>query len=323
MSSILQAIFPCCMGRGRRNSATAKRNQTDERTPLIGDRQDQNADAESSHEERPKSLLPQPAFDAEAMRGIVKDIQTKLIPLDASGLFDASATASKEAASAAGKATTKRPLTLVRHLKLHIAEEAALELRLQRETKLRSPHLSGASTADGDRGRTGLRRKKTSGASESRFPSVHSLKTLARGSASAVQVGGDASPPMADVEAGGGHAAAATATFDDDDSAFHTAKEAYPTVVEIGASSRPKLVDIWGTSPPERSPETYASRARRALKKDSLHPSNAPQSEAKKEPRKMTTTQAAEIESRLYDQLAQTLHRQGPLTEVWQEDHQD
>ncbi|EPQ27452.1 uncharacterized protein PFL1_04990 [Pseudozyma flocculosa PF-1] len=336
MASFLEVIFPCCMGRGRarRSGDSAARRANDERTPLLGDGQTQQTDGPASREQKPKSLLPQPCYDAEAMRGIVTDVQTKLISLDAPHLFAGQEAMAdpNDPAAASGQATA-RPLTLVRNLKLHIAQEAALEDRLQREGKNRSPHPStsagGASSATHDLMRGGLRRKKTSG-SDSRFPSVHSLKTLARGGGgggggnAAYQAGGETSPT--DTEATVTAAAASQHNDDGDDSAFHTAKEALQTMAamkEATAASRPKLVDIWGTSPPEKANkvETYASRARKALRKETLQPPNPAQAGDTK--RKMTTTQAAEIESSTFDKLADTIRRQGPLTEVWGEDHED
>jgi len=95
MESILSTIFPCCFP--SRSSRSHAQRDHNERTPLLGDGSGSiasppgNSIAEGATspgsgttrlKRKPNSILPSPAYDANALKSIIDDFKGKLIPVD-------------------------------------------------------------------------------------------------------------------------------------------------------------------------------------------------------------------------------------------------
>ncbi|PWN53230.1 hypothetical protein IE53DRAFT_384294 [Violaceomyces palustris] len=268
MASFLSAIFGCCLTRNKGPNSHSQPGQADERTPLItqegGPSSSAKADPSASHEPS-QPTLPRPNYDADALRGIVSDVQSKFINLDSSNLF--SPTSSSPLASASARSDDQptpetddqegqgskqeRPLTLVRNLKLHIAQEIADESAKNDPTS-KSPRKRVGGGAGGG---------------HDKLPSVHSLKTISRGQARALAASHQGRPQTHQW----------STTLEEDEQAldkigrdeeydydFHTAKEGFPPGPgaedgqdshqpnqalegQNGKGRRTRLVDIWST----------------------------------------------------------------------------
>lgn len=126
MESILSTIFPCCFP--SRSTRSHTQRDHNERTPLLGDGSGSiasppgNSIAEGAtspgsgtarFKRKPNSILPSPAYDANALKSIIDDLKGKLIPVDSATTSEKGATLLLEGAESAEEAAKSSEETAV------------------------------------------------------------------------------------------------------------------------------------------------------------------------------------------------------------------